>query len=243
MITYYCCELSRIIIRYIPYDTRRSILQGTVSKRWRLSYPANHSASGFGLGPGLTAGATQLPPAALHASRVPNFLLSVPFEEGGFAKAKTPECRSHLFRAGSPWLPLCLPRIEQLWPPPVTGVSSEADVPLPVSSPPPPGPLPHPPGQSAGPEGTFRSLGAGSDCKLNSPRSTLDSLLSSFLKRPLPGRAILPGDRCVVYIHKSPHLPRQNHSGFSITPSGIHFSPFLFHSDHALEALKSRLPL
>lgn len=111
---------------------------------------------------------------------------------------------------------------------------------LPVTSPPPSCPSPiHRDSQLA-----LRAPSGGSDCKLNSPRLTLDSLLSSSLKRPLPGRAILPGDRCVcvVYNNKSPYLPQQNHSGFSITPRGIHFSPFLFHSDHALKALKSRLP-
>lgn len=41
----------------------------------------------------------------------------------------------------------------------------------------------------------------------------------------------------------TPDVPQQNHSGFSITPRGIHFSPFAFHSDHALEALTSHLPL
>lgn len=111
---------------------------------------------------------------------------------------------------------------------------------LPVTSPPPSCPSPiHRDSQLA-----LRAPSGGSDCKLNSPRLTLDSLLSSSLKRPLPGRAILPGDRCVcvIYNNKSPYLPQQNHSGFSITPGGIHFSPFLFHSDHALKALKSRLP-
>lgn len=149
-----CPELSRITFCNLHYDTRRCVLQSTDSKRLRLSptpthTPANRSDSEFRWVPVTRQGRT-VPTCCPLSPSVLSPALSVPFGEGEFVKR--PEVLSHLF-----WeetlgcLSASAGKREQSWPPPLTGVHSEADV-----------PFLHLWDWSAGPEGTHSGgLGQG----------------------------------------------------------------------------------